>query len=195
MPWAWPSAASWRTMIDEMINLLPTQEKKNILIGKKLKLVLIFETGLLFFLISALLVFLSIQIYLGGEINSEKIAISQREKEVDTNVILSFQREIKELNKKLEQVAVFYERQVYLNDLLKEVFQKLPSGNYLTSFSFVKDLGQDKINLVGFSPTREKLLDFKKALEADSRFDKVNFPPGNWVSSTNVDFYLSFEIK
>ena len=113
----------------------------------------------------------------------------------ETNVILNFQQEIKELNKKLEQVAVFYERQIYLNDLLAEVFQKLPPGSYLTSFSFVKDLGQDKINLVGFSPTREKLLDFKKTLEADSRFAKVNFPPGNWVSSTDVDFYLSFEMK
>lgn len=182
-------------MIDKMINLLPAQEKKDVLIRKKLKLVLIFETGLLFFLISTLLIFFSIQIYLGGEINSKKIAISQREKEVETNVILSFQQEIKELNTKLEQVAVFYEKQVYLNDLLKEVFQKLPPGSYLTSFSFVKDLGQDKINLVGFSPTREKLLDFKKTLEADSRFDKVNFPPGNWVSSSNVDFYLSFELK
>ena len=178
-----------------MINLLPTQEKKDILIRKRLKLALIFEVGLLFFLISVLLIFFSIQVYLGGEIDSEKIAIYQRKKEVDTTAILSFQQETKALNEKFGQVKSFYEGQVYLTDGLKKVFQKLPPGSFLTSFSFVKDLGQEKINLVGFSPTREKLLDFKKNLEADPKFDKVDFPPGNWVSSTNVDFYLSLELK
>ncbi|MBI4359007.1 MAG: hypothetical protein HY577_00225 [Candidatus Nealsonbacteria bacterium] len=175
-----------------MINLLPAQEKKEILIEQRLKLVLIFEIGLLLFLVSSLLTLFSTQIYLQGEINSNEIVIAQREKEVPATLM---QQEIKELNGELEQVESFYERQIYLADVLKDVFQKLPTGSYLTSFSFVRDLGQKKINLVGFVPSREKLLDFKRSLEADSRFDRVDLPPGNWVSATNIDFYLSLELK
>ncbi len=178
-----------------MINLLPVQEKKDILTRNKLKLALIFEVGFLFFLISTLFLLLSIQVYLGGEIDSEKITLSQREKKVDKAIISGFQQEIKALNEKFGQIESFYEGQVYLIDELEKVFQKLSPGSYLTSFSFVKNLGQEKVNLVGFSPTREKLLDFKRNLEADPRFDKIDFPPGNWVSSTNVDFDLSFELR
>ncbi|KKR14370.1 MAG: hypothetical protein UT42_C0030G0007, partial [Candidatus Falkowbacteria bacterium GW2011_GWA2_39_24] len=85
-----------------MINLLPPEEKKEILIKKKLKLVLIFELGLLLFLISALFIAFSIAIYLNGEINSEKIAVFQKEEDIDLTTIADFQKEIEALNNKIK---------------------------------------------------------------------------------------------
>ncbi|KKR53098.1 MAG: hypothetical protein UT91_C0034G0001, partial [Parcubacteria group bacterium GW2011_GWA2_40_23] len=85
-----------------MINLLPPEEKEGILIKKKLKLVLIFELGILLFLISALFIAFSIAIYLNGEINLEKIAVFQKEEDIDLTTIADFQKEIEALNNKIK---------------------------------------------------------------------------------------------
>lgn len=178
-----------------MINLLPPEEKKGILIKKKLKLVLIFELGILLFLISALLIVFSIAIYLNGEINSEKIAVSQKEEDIDLTTIADFQKKIEALNEKIKNVESFYNEQVYLTPVLEKVFEKLPSQSYLNNFSFTKSSETLKINLSGFIPTRDDLLAFKRNIENDKDFKNISFPPGNWVSQTDIEFFLSFELK
>ncbi|MCG2688300.1 hypothetical protein L6250_01550, partial [Candidatus Parcubacteria bacterium] len=62
-----------------MINLLPPEDKKELLFKRKLKLILIFELGFLLFLISIALIAFSVSTYLGGEIDSEKTNIFQKE--------------------------------------------------------------------------------------------------------------------
>ena len=52
-----------------MINLLPEEEKQAVLKRRKLKLILIFEAATLLFLVSLAFIFLSIRIYLAGEID------------------------------------------------------------------------------------------------------------------------------
>ena len=178
-----------------MINLLPPEEKKEILVKKKLKLVLIFELGILLFLISALFIVFSIAIYLNGEITSEKITVSQREEDIDLTTIANFQKEIEALNEKIKNVESHYNQQVYLTPVLEKVFEKLPSQSYLNNFSFTKSSKTLKINLSGFIPTRDDLLAFKRNIESDKDFKSVSFPPGNWVSPTDIEFFLSFELR
>jgi len=178
-----------------MINLLPPEEKKEILIKKKLKLVLIFELGLLLFLISALFIAFSIAIYLNGEINSEKIAVFQKEEDIDLTTIADFQKEIEALNNKIKNVESFYNEQTYLIPILEKVSEKLSGRSYLNNFSFTKSSKTLKINLSGFIPTRDDLLAFKRNIESDKDFENVNFPPGNWISPTDIEFFLSFELS
>lgn len=174
-----------------MINLLPPEDKKEILAKKKLKLVLIFELGLLFFLVSIVLIAFSISIYLGGEISLERINIFQKEKDIDLVKIADFQKEIRALNQKTEDVDAFYRQQIYLAGILEKISGKLPAGSYLNSFSFSKT--SRTVNLSGFIPTRDDLLLFKRSIESDGSFTNVNFPPSNWVS--NIEFSLSFKLN
>jgi Tfp pilus assembly protein PilN len=178
-----------------MINLLPPVGKKDLLVRKKLKLVLIFEIGLTVFLLSALLCLFSITFYLKGEIDSQKSAILERKETVDTAAVSDLQKTIKDLNRTIGDVAAFYKNQVSPTLILQRVSVKLPQGGYLTNFSLHEELGRAKINLSGFINNREELLEFKKSLEAEKTFKAINFPPSNWVLPTNIDFYLSFETK
>ncbi|MDP2946452.1 MAG: hypothetical protein Q8N61_03330 [bacterium] len=178
-----------------MINLLPPEEKKGILIRKKLKLVLIFELGILLFSISALFIVFSMAIYLNGEINSEKISVFQKEEDIDLTTIADFQKETEALNKKIKNVESFYNKQTYLIPILEKISGKLPSRSYLNNFSFTKSSETSKINLSGFISTRDDLLAFKRNIESDKDFKNVSFPPGNWVSPTDIEFFLSFELK
>jgi len=178
-----------------MINLLPSEEKKEILIKKKLKLVLIFELGILLFLISALFIAFSIVAYLNGEINLEKAAVVNKEEDIDLTTIADFQKETETLNKKIKSVESFYDGQTYLTPVLEKISEKLPSRSYLNNFSFTKSSKTLQINLSGFIPTREDLLAFKRNIEGDKDFKNVSFPPGNWVSPTDIEFFLSFELS
>ena len=175
-----------------MINLLPLQEKKEMMARKKLRLALIFEIGLLLFLISGSLALFSVKAYLGGEIGSEKINLSQRQEEVNQETISGFEKDIEELNQKLKRVASFYENQISLAKVLEQIYESLSPGAYLTSFS--SSYGS-KINVAGFIPIREELLVLKKNLEKIKEFKEIDFPPVNWVSAKDVEFYFSFEIQ
>ncbi len=178
-----------------MINLLPSAGKKDLLVGKKLKLVLIFEIGLMVFLLSALLCFLSITLYLGGEIDSQKSAVLEREQTIDPVAVSDLHKAVNDTNKALGDLAVFYKNQVSPTLILQKISVKLPLGGYLTNFSFHEEAGKAKINLSGFINNREELLNFKKSLEAEKTFKTINFPPSNWVFPTNIEFYLSLETK
>ena len=175
-----------------MINLLPLQEKKEILFRKKLKLALIFEIGLLLFLISGSFILFSVKAYLGGEIDSEKITLAQRQKEVNQETVSGFEKDVEELNQKLKRIGSFYENQISLAKVLEQVYENLSPRAYLTSFS--SSYGS-KINVAGFMPTKEELLVFKKNLEKIKEFKEIDFPLVNWVSPKDIDFYFSFEIQ
>ncbi|MDP3093902.1 MAG: PilN domain-containing protein [bacterium] len=178
-----------------MINLLPPQEKKENLSRKKLKLILIFEIGILLFLLSNLFILFSVKVYLGGEIDSEKINFSQRQKEVDVAAISNFQTNIKNLNENLGEIKSFYEKQVSLAGVFETISENLPQGSYLTSFSFHQEPELRKVSLTGYAPKRDDLLAFKSSLEGSRVFANIDFPPINWVSPENIEFYLNLEIK
>ncbi|MDP2930829.1 MAG: hypothetical protein Q8N56_04510 [bacterium] len=177
-----------------MINLLSPQEKTVNFTRKKLKLVLIFEYGFFLFLICLLLAVSAIRIYLVGEVNLKKIGISEREAEVDISKIVAFEKEMADLNKHLADINDFYRTSSDVSGIMNKVFQYLPSGSYLTDVSFRRETGKSKLVLNGFVSTREKLLEFKKSLEKENIFKKIDFPASNWVSATNINFYLGLEI-
>ena len=189
-----------------MINLLPLEEKNEIMIKKKSKLILIFELGILLFLISILFIIFSISIYLNGEINLERTTVLQKEEDIDLITIADFQKEIDVLNEKMKNVESFYNcgyikplvcyrKQIYLTPILEKVFEKLPNNSYLNNISFTKNSGTLQVNLSGFAMNREDLLVFKRNIENDKDFKNVNFPPRNWVFPTNIEFSLSFDLS
>lgn len=177
-----------------MINLLSPQEKKINLTRKKLTLVLIFEFSLFLFLTCLLLITFAVKIYLSGEVNLSKIGIFEREAEVDISKIISFEKKIADLNKRLEDISGFYKTGLDFSEMTDKISQYLPSGSYLADISFRRDATGLKLAFNGFVPTREKLLEFKKSLEQEKAFKKIIFPASNWVSATNISFYLEIGI-
>lgn len=182
-----------------MINLLPPEYKKELSEEEKLRMILLL--GVVFFavLISFSLILLSIRIYILGELDSEKILLSQ--KELETLPIREMEKEIEIQNKKLLQLNYFYEKNFKITDFLEKIFQALPPKTYLTSLDLsIATEKESKFILVylrGFSPDRATLLALRENLENLNIFEEINFPASNWLKSRDIDFIINlrYQIK
>ena len=81
-----------------MINLLPPEQKEELLLREQKNLILILGILFLSFLISLSLILLSIKISLSGDLEIQKITLEERGKEV------SFNRELEEKIKNSNRV-------------------------------------------------------------------------------------------
>lgn len=183
-----------------MINLLPSKEKINLREEENWKLTMIIGILILIFLISFSLILFSIKFFIEGEVEVQKILFNQREKEFQNPQMQSLQANLISFNQTLFQLESFYQNQLKLTENLEKISKTLPLGIYLTNLSIKPQLKNEGgwqlgCNLSGYSPTREVLLEFKKNLEEEERFQEVYFPPANWVQAKDINFTVSFVIK
>jgi Tfp pilus assembly protein PilN len=173
-----------------MINLLPPHYKKELKSEENLTLIFILKTLFLLFLIIFALVLFSIKIGLSSSVETQKIILDSQSREFER--VKSVEEQLNSINKELSNLDSFYKNQFDLTNFLERISGLLPKGVYLNSFSYQKE-GQ-KINLSGFSPTVELLLDFKNNLESQKDFKDVYFPTAIWLQLENIDFNVSLKI-
>ena len=174
-----------------MINLLPEKEKEELIIEEQKKIILILGIQIIIFLISLLLILFSINIYISGQTNVQKIIFSQEQKNFGDSETKNFQKKLEFLNQDISNLNSFYKDQISLTEILDEISNILPSGAYLTSFSFTADNSQ--ISLAGSVPNREILLEIKNNLEKEKKFSQIYFSPNSWLDPTN--FSINFKIS
>lgn len=173
-----------------MINLLPPQQKRDLLGEERFKLILILGILLLVFLILLSLILLSIKIYISGQAESQKILANLGEKELPQ--FKALKEKLNSINQDLSKVDSFYQGQFYLTEFLERISNITPEGIYLKSFSYQK--GTSQITFSGFSPTVEVLVDFKENLEKQKDFKEIRFPPAVWIKLVDIDFEVTFQI-
>jgi len=180
-----------------MINLLPPKQKTRILLEKKKKIAIIFWFLALFFICCLFLILMSVGIYLKSEVESQKIILRQTEMQFDRSETKNFQEMINSANLNLTNLEKFYRQKVHFAGVLEEISKTLPQQLYLTNLSAslcAEENGCVKINLSGFSPTRENLFEFKTNLEKENNFKEIYFPASNWVGPKDINFSVSFKI-
>jgi len=173
-----------------MINLLPPQQKRELLEEDNWRLTLIL--GILIFssFLCLTLILFSIKIYISGQAESQKIFVELKEKEFSQ--IKSLEDKLKSTNQELSKLELFYETQFRLTEFLERISKILPSGIYLNSFSYRKDTSQ--VTLSGFAERVESLVDLKNKLEQEKDFKEVRFPSDVWIKLANIDFNVSFQL-
>lgn len=179
-----------------MINLLPPQEKAQLLAEKNKQLAIVLGNMVLVSLICLSLVLLALKFYLLQDVIYEKVILENVQKQYQTSDFLSLKNTIQGYNKKLTAANDFYSRQVYFSKILKDVLEITNNGELsLTNITMsgLKEGKEIKVKLSGKSDTRDELLSFKKNLENSNKIKNVYFPPNSWVKSKNVDFTVSFE--
>ena len=176
-----------------MINLLPLEQKEELREEEKLKLILILGIVILAFLISLILILFSIKTNIFSWVQIQKILLEQREKELKSPQIQELEKRIRDYNLTLSKLDSFYKKNLNLTEILEKTSKTLPAGTYLTNLNFNPTTWQ--VSLSGFCPVREILLKFKKNLEKEEKFEKVYFPPINWVEPTDIIFSVNFFIK
>lgn len=176
-----------------MINLLPQKEKETLRSEERKKIFLIFEILALVFFICLAFILTSVEIYISGRAEAEKIILEQEKKEFETSEIKDFSEKIKLANQTFSYLNYFYKNQVKSTEIFTEIYETIPEGIYLTSFSYQKNISS--VSLFGFSKSREIILQFKKNLEQKGNFENIYFPPSTWIESKDITFNLNFKIK
>ena len=186
-----------------MINLLPPQQKEELLEEEKYNLVLTLGILFLIFLISLTLILFSIKISISGQLEAQKILLSQGEERFKGTQIQNLEEKINISNQTFSKLNLFYQNQLNLTETLEKISETLPPGTYLTNLNFslltVPAGGKApqyvaQISVSGFSPTREILLEFKENLDKEGAFGEIYFPPSNWVKPADIDFSVNFKI-
>jgi len=195
-----------------MINLLPEKNKNNLLMERSKRIILIFCFLVLFFILSLVLFFSIIKIYVGRQIAVNQELLTESKERFSQSEVQEVQDKIELANSSFSKLNTFYNSKVYFSEILERVSGILPDGFYLNNLSIKLDVKESKvpkddgsvdikvdrkviITLSGFAPLREDLRAFKEKLEAENGFENIFFPSSNWVNKKNIDFYLVFEIS
>lgn len=179
-----------------MINLLPSKEKRELSIEKNIRITVILGSLAMLFLVCLSLLLLSINIFIVGGIETQKILFDQRAKELETFKMQSLQKDLVSFNKTLGYLDDFYGSRKDFVDVLKRVSDTVPDGVILSNLSLnPKAEGDLLCNLSGFSRDRETLLKFKENLEKEGMLKNINFPPASWVKPADINFSVSFGIN
>ena len=171
-----------------MINLLPLQEKEGLKQEENFKLVLTIGILILSSLVVLSLILLSIEAYIKGQAQSQKILIDLEKKE--TSQFKELEEKVISINRDLSNLDTFYQNQASLTQLLEKTSSSLVTGMYLNSFSYQKNTSQ--VKLAGFCPTIEALSEFKGNLKKEKQFKEIYFPLSNWVQSKDINFSAIF---
>ena len=119
-----------------MINLLPPQQKEELLEEEKYNLVLILGILFLIFLVSLILILFSIKIFISGETDVQRILLSAEEKRFKESQIQNLEEKIDASNQTLSKLNLFYQNQLNLTETLEKISGTLPPGTYLTNLNF-----------------------------------------------------------
>ena len=179
-----------------MINLIPNQEKKKMVIDFYYRLVVLFLWTLCVCILVAIIALMPAYFFSNSKYNiaSKKLEVQKSESapifDEGTAVI------VKDINDKLNLIENLQKSKFIVSEkVINTIFSKKTSGIKITQISYDSSLSgglpAKKINVTGTASSREVLLAFRQALEKDSSFKNVNLPVSNFVKGSNIQFYLS----
>jgi len=100
---------------------------------------------------------------------------------------------IEGLNKKLSLIEKAEKNKYFVSQkIINEIILKKTSDIKIEQIFYENSIsGGKKISIRGVSPSRERLLLFRRALEDDATFKKVDLPISNFVKGSNIEFSLT----
>jgi len=176
-----------------MINILPPKEKETLRNEENKKIILIIGILISVLLICLIFILTSIEIFISGRVEAERIINESEKEESEVSEIKYFSEKINLANKAFSDLNSFYKNQIKSVEVFSEISETIPEGIYITIFSYQKDIS--RISLSGFSSSRDSLLQFQRNLEQKEYFKDIYFPPSTWIKSENINFNLFFNIK
>lgn len=183
-----------------MINLLPPTYKKELLREEYYKIINILGIFIFISLICFSMILFSIKIYTSVQLETTKNLVEDYQKKMQLSEIEKIEQDAKLLNKQINNLDLFYKKQVSVVEILEKISQTFPNGIYLTDFSLNSAKEENcrfLVSLSGFSPNITALYEFKNNLDSKENFLKENsyFPQSNWTKTENIDFNVNLKLK
>jgi hypothetical protein len=174
-----------------MINLLPENEKSELLLKRIKNLALVLGAIVIIFLICLMLVLLSIKFYILAKVDYQKFLYDTTVEKYKTPDMVNYKTIIDKSNAFFPIVNSFYKNEKFLSDVLALISEvQKPSGLRFTNIS-VDEKG--KVSIAGTSSTRENVVAFQKNLEAQPEIKNVSFSASSWINAVNNSFNLTLE--
>jgi Tfp pilus assembly protein PilN len=183
-----------------MINLLPSENQKEIAQEQNWKIIMILGVLVLIFFISFSLMLFSIKAFVSEKVEAQNVLFQEREQDLQSSEMKSLESDRAGFNKKIIQLDSFYKSQLKITESLAKISTVFPSETYLNNLSIniqndSAGVRQANCNLSGFSSSRDNLIKLKENLENEASFKEVYFPPADWMKATSVNFTASFKFK
>jgi len=158
-----------------MLNLIPKEEKKKMIVDFRIKLAILFLSVLSFCVLIAVIVLLPSYFLSSTKYSLSKTRLENQK--LDPSLISEELATIKDINEKLDLIenserARFTPSTAVLNAILL----KKRSDIKITEISYQNTTEGKKISVTGTAPSRETLLLFRLALESNPAFTKVDLP-------------------
>jgi len=176
-----------------MINLIPNQEKKKKVKDFYFRLGAVFIATLGFCVAVGAASLMPTYFLISSEriLAQEKLLAQQNEPPTQTDQNLAAR--VEDMDRKLGLVESA-EKGMYLiskNVVRAITVRKMPDIK-ITKFIYENEgIEGRKITILGQAPSRERLYLFRRALEGDVSFKKVELPISNFVKGSDIEFSLS----
>lgn len=176
-----------------MINLIPNQEKK-----KKVKDFYFRLTIVFFIVLGVCMIIGSVLILPSYFLSSVRKNINEERLQMQKNEIVPIPDQntvtaIKNLNIKLNIIEnAEKDRYLVSQKVINAIMLRKMPDIKITEISYDNStLEGKKVTIRGLAVSRERLLLFRRALEDDVAFKKVDLPISNFVKGSNIEFYLN----
>jgi len=179
-----------------MINLLPQKEKDELFLKRVKNLIFVLGNVIIIFLVCLILVLLSVKFYILAEVDNQKFLLKNTQQDYQSPDVGKLKNAIQKYNSYLPTAISFYEKEIYLSDILGAISEiERPGELYFTSISLdgKNYEGKVKVSISGTSDTRENLINFQKNLGSHGAIKNVSFSPESWISPLKASFKLNFE--
>ena len=176
-----------------MINLIPKEEKKKMLVDFYCRF------AVLLLLMASFSVFIaSVAILPAYFFSSVKNSIAntklniQKEEHQPTSDEQSLS-EVKDINNKLAVVENAKKNKFLVSEkVISAILLEKTPDIKITQIVYTNNTGADKnVTILGAATSRETLLSFQQSLEDSSAFKNVNLPISNFIKGSNIQFNLS----
>lgn len=175
-----------------MINLIPNEEKKKRVRDFYFRLVVVFfftlGSAMLFAVVTLLPAYFIALVH--KNVAEGKLAVQAKEPEPVTNPDNPLI--IKDLDSKLAliekaQKSQYLPSEKVINELIFDRMRDIK----ITEISYKSEATGKSITVRGLAPSRERLLLFRRSLEDNIAFKKVDLPISNFVKGANISFTLT----
>jgi len=175
-----------------MLNLLPPQQKRELKLNLLNQAVIRVAISIIFMILVLVLLLLIARAIININLTKTEKELSFWQSRAEIKELEILEKNIKELNKNLIFLNGLYQNQNKFSSFLENLTRDVPVDIYFDSVS----LGESgAININGYAPTRNTLINFKNVLEKALYVSDFNFPISNLTQATDINFGLNFKLK
>lgn len=132
--------------------------------------------------------------YLGNKETSVNARVEELKQQIDKTENAKLKQEIRLINSQIQDFQTLSSQSPIWSNVLKAFSALVPSGVKISSFS--ADIKTKKIEITGFSPTREQVIELYNNINSDKEhFKDIDYPLENVSKPANIKFNYTFFIQ